>query len=299
MGGNTEWHGFRARFILGGPQEVPPMTRESKTEHAIPVRTPDLRFDAPMPLLWLRDNAYLTFLFNGFNLTFPQGERHFVRAVHDHLPLITDPTLREQIRGFSGQEGQHARIHERVFDALRAQGFDLDPFFLRYDRYVKTVAERPAALRLAATAALEHYTATLAQLVFMPGFMDGVHEPMRQLLVWHAAEELEHRAVAFDVLRAAHPGYALRALGFLMGSASVFHWIAIGMRLFIQQSDVPARRVWRDFLATGRLIPAGPLALALLAYLRPGFHPNQTGSIEAALAQLRADGLDIAPTAAA
>jgi predicted metal-dependent hydrolase len=59
------------------------MKPESKTEHAIPVRTPALRFDAPMPVLWLRDNAYLTFLFNGFNLTFPQGEHHFVRAVHD------------------------------------------------------------------------------------------------------------------------------------------------------------------------------------------------------------------------
>jgi predicted metal-dependent hydrolase len=201
--------------------------------------------------------------------------------------------LRDQIRGFSGQEGQHARVHECVFDALRAQGFDMDAFFVRYDRFIKRVAQRPPAVRLAATAALEHYTATLAQLVFMPGAMDGVHEPMRRLLVWHAAEELEHRAVAFDVLRAAHPGYPLRALGFVMGSAAVFTWITIGMRLFIQQS-----RIWRDFLAARRLIPAGPLTWALLVYLRPGFHPNQMGSIEAALSQLRAAGLDVTPTAA-
>jgi uncharacterized protein len=250
-----------------------------------------------MPLLWLRDNAFLTFLFNGFNLTFPHGERHFVRAVHDHLHLISDPQLRAQIRGFSGQEGQHARVHERVFDALRAQGFDLDAFFVRYERYVKAVAKRPAPLRLAATAALEHYTATLARLVFTPDFMTGVHEPMRKLLVWHAAEELEHRAVAFDVLQATHPGYALRAFGFLVGSISVFSWIAIGMRVFIQQSDVPARRIWRDFVDAGRIAPAGPLTRALLDYLRPGFHPSQTGSIDQALSQLREDGLDVVATA--
>jgi predicted metal-dependent hydrolase len=264
--------------------------------HSIPVRTPDLRFDEAMPVLWFRENAFLTFLFNGFNLTFPEGERFFVRAVHDHLGRVTDPELRAQARAFSGQEGQHARIHERLFDALRAQGFDLNPFFERYDAYCRRVAKNWSGLRLAVTAALEHYTATLAALVFLPGFMDGVHTPIRKLLVWHATEELEHRAVAFDVLRATRPGYFLRALGFVLASVSVVCWIAIGMRVFIKQSGMSRERLREDARATVKLLDGYPLWSTLFSYLRPGFHPNDAGPIELALTQLRAEGLDAVPS---
>lgn len=262
--------------------------------HSIPVRTPDLRFDEPIPVLWFGDNAFLTFLFNGFNLSFPEGERFFVRAVHDHLPRVTDPELKLQARGFAGQEGQHARIHERLFGALRAQGFDLDPYFAKYAPYCRRVAGAPDALRLSVTAALEHYTSTLAQVVFLPGMMDGVHEPMRKLLVWHATEELEHRAVAFDVLRATRPGYFLRALGFVWGSISVLYWIILGMRLFVRQSHTTRATLRRDARKTRALLGGFPLFRLLLSYLRPGFHPTDGGSIDVALAQLRAEGLDAA-----
>lgn len=76
----------------------------------------------------------------------------------------------------------------------RAQGFDLDP--------LRAVRSRPAALRLAVTAALEHYTATLVQPSFSPHRLEGVHEPMRKLLVWHATEELEQRTVCAQPVRA-------------------------------------------------------------------------------------------------
>lgn len=262
------------------------------TYHEIPVRDPALSFDAPIPIFWFRDNAYLTFLFNGFNLTFPQGERHFVRAVHDHLPLVRDPNLRVQIRGFSGQEGQHARVHELLFDALRAQGFELSGFFHAYDAYIKRIAKSPAAWRLAATAALEHYTATLAELVFKPEFLEGVHEPLRKLLVWHAAEELEHRAVAFDVLRVTRPSYALRVFGFFMATISLVTWMARGMRLFVRQSGVSKARMRRDARRAAELVPPLALLRAVLLYLRPGFHPSQVGSLDAALERLRREGLD-------
>jgi predicted metal-dependent hydrolase len=67
------------------------------------------------------------------------------------------------------------------------------------------------------------------------------------------------------------------------------------MRLFVKQSDVPLGKLWRDFLRVDHI--AGKhlfrrLAGDLLAYLRPGFHPNQVGSLEAPLALLRAEGLD-------
>ena len=52
-----------------------------------------------------------------------------------------------------------------------------------------------------------------------PAISAAAHPVMRQLLEWHALEELEHKAVAFDVLRAVNPSYALRITGMALGSA--------------------------------------------------------------------------------
>lgn len=258
---------------------------------AIPVRKPKLSFEEPIPVLWFGGNAFLTFLFDGFNLTFPEGERFFVRAVHDHAAEIQDSTLQAQIRGFSGQEGFHAKVHEELFAALEAQGFDLAPFFARHDAYMRNVRKRPAALRLAVTAALEHYTAVMARVLFETDLLEGVHPTMRKLLVWHATEELEHCAVAFDVLRATRPGYGLRALGFLIGSISVLAWITIGMRTFIKQSGVPRAQLWADFRNTRIRTKKARLFRSLLTYLKPGFHPHQRGGLANAHRHLAAEGL--------
>lgn len=277
------------------------MTTESKNDlaradRAIPVRSPDFDFEAGIPLLWFRGNSFLTFFFNGLNLTFPEGERVFVRAVHEHRHRVSDPVLLAQMKGFAGQEGHHAREHERLFDALRAQGFDLDGFFARYTRYIRWVNKRaPAASRLSSTAALEHYTSTLALIMFELDLLRDVHPEMRKLLLWHATEELEHRAVAFDVLRATRPGYLLRAYGFVIGSLSIGYWLVRGMRLFIKQGGISRAQLWRDFraidtIAGGKLL--SKIVLGLLAYLKPGFHPNQVGSLEGPLQLLRAEGLD-------
>jgi uncharacterized protein len=268
----------------------------ARADRAIPVRTPSFDFDTAIPRLWFRENSFLTFFFNGLNLTFPEGERVFVRAVHEHKARVSDPVLLAQVKGFAGQEGAHARAHEQLFDALRAQGFDLGPFFDRYLRYIRYVNKRvPSAVRLASTAALEHYTSALALIMFDLDLLRGVHPEMRKLLLWHATEELEHRAVAFDVLRATRPGYLLRAWGFVTGSLALSYWLTVGMRLFVKQSEIPLGKLWRDFLRVDRI--GGRhlfrrLAFDLLAYLRPGFHPNQVGSLEGPLALLRAEGLD-------
>lgn len=272
----------------------------ARADRPIPVRTPAFEFDSSIPKLWFRGNSFLTFFFNGLNLTFPEGERVFVRAVHEHKHLVSDPVLLAQIKGFTGQEGAHAHAHEQLFDTLRGQGFDLAPFFDSYLPYVRWVNKRaPAFSRLSATAALEHYTSTLALLMFKLDLLRGVHPEMRKLLLWHATEELEHRAVAFDVLRATRPGYLLRAYGFVLGTMSLSYWLARGMRSFVKQSDVPPGTLWRDFLRVDRI--AGRwlglrIAWALLRYLRPGFHPNEIGSLEEPLALLRAEGIDTTTT---
>jgi uncharacterized protein len=258
----------------------------------IVVRSPQFDFSA-LPRLWFRGNTFLTFFCNGLNLTFPAGERCFVHAVRQCLPGLNDQALREQIRRFSAQEGQHARSHERLIAALREQGFELSGFFDRLEPVVQRMKRRPVAMQIALTAALEHFTALLAEISFTTPVLEGVYEPVRKLIVWHCAEELEHRAVAFDVMRAVGVGYPTRLVGFVLATIEVLRWTALGMVLFARQSRTPWRVVWHDYHEARRLIGKVQLIPRALGYLRPSFHPSQHGSLDVGLAQLRSDGLDL------
>jgi predicted metal-dependent hydrolase len=121
---------------------------------------------------------------------------------------------------------------------------------------------------------------------------------MQRLIVWHATEEIEHKAVAFDVLRAAHPGYALRMLGFLLATLALFGWSGAGARMLLRQDGIPGRVVRRqgrelrrrDGGRLPRMLRAG-----VRAYLRPAFHPNQTDELPLAHARLAEVGVDPAP----
>ena len=53
----------------------------------------------------------------------------------------------------------------------------------------------------------------MAEGAFTQGMLDAADPAMQQLLAWHAAEEIEHKAVAFDVLQQIDPSYALRIAG--------------------------------------------------------------------------------------
>src|SRR2546423_3007799 len=97
---------------------------------------------------------------------FPDGEDFFVRSVRHFRDQITDPELKRQVGGFIGQEAMHGREHRAFNDRLAELGYPT--------KQVERFTEKGLALRwrllsaksnLATTAALEHFTATLAELL--------------------------------------------------------------------------------------------------------------------------------------
>lgn len=252
----------------------------ASSDHDIPLRKPNLEFDASIPRHWMNGNAFATHFFNGLNLVFPDGERFFVKAVHDHLGQITDPVLLRQAKQFAAQEGQHANQHEKYFDCLRAQGYQIDTFLRRFHRFfLWTNRWVPAPLRLAMTAGAEHYTAVLgAGAIEEFALLADAHPTMRALIVWHATEEVEHKAVAFDVLRATHPSYLLRVTGFVLATIALFGWAFAGTRMLLRQDGIARREVEaqrrlalaRDDGRGLRRIRAG-----VRAYFRRDFHPSE------------------------
>ena len=292
----------------------------SQTEHATTARkgrttspsapkprTPRLGF-ADVPKRWFGGSAAATQVANGVNLLFPAGERFFVRSVKHYLDQLEDPELVAQVRGFFGQEGRHAQAHERFFETLREQGYDIDAVLRPYEALAYGRIEKltSPALRLSVTVALEHFTAILAEDALDGGSLQIAHPVMRQLLEWHALEELEHKAVAFDVLKAVNPSYLLRITGLALGSLSLAaFWIQATSKL-LAQDGMTLRQCGRDLeelraeaakagaTAASKPIFSRVFLRGIREYLRPSFHPNDKDHrrvFEETLARLTAEGV--------
>jgi predicted metal-dependent hydrolase len=211
---------------------------------------------------------------------FPDGENFFVRSVEAVRDRITDPRLRQEIEGFVGQETMHGREHAVFNDRLAELGYPVRPIGT-YIRKLTWLRERflNEKANLAVVAALEHYTATLAEtLLREPEARAAIgHDGARHLFLWHALEEAEHKAVAFDVYR--HRGGTERMriitmwmihLNFVL-ETSVWTVISLGL-------DPAARRhPIRVLRSLGRLRCSPFFSLRtvrrLRRYHRPGFHP--------------------------
>ncbi len=258
------------------------MTSETATT-AIPTRR--VSFDTALTdtprHFAANDDLILSHLIASLSATFPDGEDYFVRSVRHYRDQITDPELKQQVKGFIGQESIHGREH-RAFNAhLAALGYPTQ----RVERIVKkALAARDRHMspeeNLAVTAALEHFTATLGALCLGNDEFRSLSRPgpVRDLLLWHALEEAEHKAVAFDVYRAVGGSERTRiqtmkvvrvafvALMSLQVVASL-----LGDRSTYQRGRL--RSSWKRFRRSAFF--SSELRDTLRDYDRVDFHPNQ------------------------
>lgn len=171
--------------------------------HPIPKR--DLRFDFSSVNLasWHPAGPQVNHYFNVQSVLFPKGERFFIRSVRHYRDRIHDPVLQQQVAGFIGQEAMHGREHEAYNAALANIGYPVKAME-RWVGWTLWFAEKtmPAKGQLAMTVALEHLTAIAAEdLLADDRILEGANPEMARLWRWHAMEETEHKAVAFDVYR--------------------------------------------------------------------------------------------------
>lgn len=280
------------------------------------VRAPRLGFST-VPKHWFANSAAATHVVNGVNLLFPAGERFFVRSVLRYVAKLDAEGKKDLVmraRGFFGQEGRHAGAHEKFFDTMRDQGYEIDRFLAWYDRWAYRFIEKhsPEALSLAVTVACEHFTAILAEdaLKDDAAILEHAHPELRRLLAWHAVEELEHKSVAFDVLAAVHPSYALRLAGLAVGTACLGGFWVAATRELLKQDGLGLRDAARDLarLRTnprnqekgnaaeriGQSIGYRVFLRGIVEYMRPGFHPDDKDHrplIERTLAKLEKEGV--------
>jgi predicted metal-dependent hydrolase len=141
------------------------MAQTTNPSRKVPTRR--ISFEASLqdlPRHFAADGDLITsHLAAGLSAVFPDGEDFFVRSVRHFRDQITDPELKRQVAGFIGQEAMHGREHRAFNDRLDQLGYPTKRFE-RITKWGLRQRERilSAKSNLAATAALEHFTATLA-----------------------------------------------------------------------------------------------------------------------------------------
>jgi predicted metal-dependent hydrolase len=234
-----------------------------------------------VPRHWHGGRRSVTAFFDNLSVFFPVGERFFMRSVRAYQEELGDEALLAAVRAFCGQEGIHGREHERYNEALAERGYPVAAMEERVRRLLAGVKRVvPPRLQLAATCALEHFTALMGEsLLTDPRMLEGAHPTMAALWRWHAAEENEHKAVAFDVFEAVGGTYAERVAA--MALASVIFWGKVGehqVRMMAVDGTVFSLAEWA---ALGRYLFVDPGGLRAIVpryfdYYRRGFHPNDT-----------------------
>ncbi|MGE8683856.1 MAG: metal-dependent hydrolase [Acinetobacter sp.] len=156
-----------------------------------------------VPRYWFGGDPFRTRMFDALSLTFPDGERYFIQSVRMFRDQIQDPDLQQRVADFIKQEAQHGMAHDKMNQVMRDQGMPVDAFIRRLDKIFKfELTKRSPQYNIAMTAAAEHLTALMAETFFsQKQTLQDAHPYVRALFAWHAIEEMEHRDVAFDVMK--------------------------------------------------------------------------------------------------
>jgi uncharacterized protein len=267
--------------VNASPEGGKKVKRLNKSD--IQPRRMDFQFDPSIPRYWFDNDQFKTILLTALSCTFPEGERFFVRAVRHYQPTLRSETLKEEVKGFIGQEAHHGNEHE-VFNALmEAKGI---PTKKVAEFVEKGIAwqERTFSIerRLAKTCALEHFTAMLAEIILEhPDFLKGMDERMLPLWLWHAVEESEHKSVAYDVYQEQVGDYWIRASEMAVTTLeftgfTIFHYFQLRAGMDDKRDWKSIRKGFNWLLGNpGFLRKLGP---AYLSYYKRDFHPSQRDS---------------------
>lgn len=249
----------------------------------VPVLPRDIRFNVEPAGAghWLGGDPVGTAVFNALSLTFPDGERLFMDAVRNYRGQLSGKLL-EDARGFIAQEAIHSREHHGLNGAIDRSKYPVAEIEAQVRQRTTFARERGPMAMLVSTIALEHFTAMMADM-FMANpelFKDSAPD-MERLWRWHAMEETEHKAVAYDVFMAVTKDWSpfkrymirCRAMFFvsIMFTRNICRYAARLLEADGYEPTAALKAVDRYVWRTPGIFMRG--WKTYFAWYRPGFHP--------------------------
>ena len=254
----------------------------AKRPESVSIKARNIAFDISpgVPKYWVSGDPFLTHFMNALSVIFPPGERMFMDAVKSVRDRVHNPDTRADIAGFLAQEALHSREHSALNELLNAQGYPVHKMEQGLADRIRTVAKaRGRKGNLAATVALEHMTALLGFKLLTQEEVRALCDPrVLPLWMWHAVEEMEHKAVAFDAYQEVYGDYLPRAIALvsttlgLFGTAHLFQYYLLKKDGLAHDPKLWAKGLWRLWGPKGLLLDMLP---QWLSYFRSDFHPWQ------------------------
>jgi uncharacterized protein len=230
---------------------------------------------------WVRGDPFATALFNAFSAVFPYGETFMVRSMQpwqSRMPVA----LAQDVRNFIAQEAAHAREHGNMNRSLIDAGYDIEPLERTIRGFVAFFRNSSELSRLGVTMGIEHFTAIIAaEILKNDHHLEGSSEELRELWLWHGIEEIEHKAVAFDVWQYAtrhwSPSRKYLVRSGIMTAITISFLInrTRGQMELLRQDGYGKRAAFSGLIKAG--FGKGGVARNIfkpwLSFFRPGFHP--------------------------
>jgi len=244
----------------------------------IPVRRLEFEISSP-PRYFLAGNATATTFIAVLSAAFPPGERFFIESVRRFRDRVADPELNAAVKGFIGQEAIHGREHDRLNELLVGCGLNTR-VPERGVRVGLMLLERcSASQQLACTALMEHFTALLGEVLLEDEDFQALGDAeMLQLFLWHALEELEHKAVTYDLYNLVGNRRWERWLAFPLVTVTLLPPIFVSWSwLMLKEGKLTDRQDMREGLTLlfGRKGLVSRALGKMGLYVRPDFHPNK------------------------
>lgn len=188
-----------------------------------------------------------------FSLTMPALEPYLIRTMRAIASKVTDDALAADLKAFIGQEAQHFQNHRRVNEMVLAQLSDpaatrirgiLDELDAEYHTFSE---ERSDRFNLVYAEGFEAMTCAMAMSMFeraanAPAGEPGLTGEWASLWAWHAAEEIEHRTVAFAAYEHLVGSYWHRTTGSLRAQTHFQRYISRLQREVLADRGAPPKR---------------------------------------------------------
>lgn len=243
---------------------------------APPVRRVRFTWPDQVDPRWTPNVPELAIAANAVSLLMPHVEPYIVSTVRKASDGFTDPDLAARARAYAGQEAQHHGQHRRYNDHLIAHYPKLARVDRLFARFFGFLRRRSTRFGLAFAAGAEAIAFVAARWVDGNlGLFRNAEPTAATLFLWHLAEEVEHKEIAWDVYEGSGGGrlrYAVAvwvaalvlAVGTFLGTITM---LAAERRLF---SPAAHWNLFRWSLAV--VFTAVPV---MVVSSLPGHHPSQ------------------------
>lgn len=212
---------------------------------------------------------------NSVSMMMPHAEPYVATSVRASLDQL-DPRTAAQARHFVAEELQHHAEHRRFNAAI----IEAQPSLGRLDRLMawtfRTLRKRSPAFGLAFAAGFETIAYAVARWVEkrLGRLFTGADDDAATLFLWHLAEEVGHKTVAFDAYQQAHGRRRTYVLAMVVAMIVLGAFAAAGTVQMLWHQRRLRRPVAHWRMATWTISFLFELLPAMVVSALPGHHPT-------------------------